>query len=267
MPVGRRLEQTNRGRTSPNPWRQEILLCAIATTVLGTGCFQGSLATSTGARVHGPWSVAKEQYACPDEEVRFDFILSKPFGKQPIDPTGIADYCVLDIGSDRLASRPDVDGHFRFYHKLKGFAPGIRVTVTATAYRTTGRPDALALGDPRYGRGHPAHEPDRAIAKDSIQLVIYQPKFVVEIEEPDNPLDFTTARLEIRRADGSIVEVYESQPQRRGFKVTRPNDGVYHITYIAGSEEINPIGTTDAELIVYDRAGERRTVAVTIETP
>lgn len=242
-------------------------LAAVALLAGNAGCFSGSLASSTGPRVRGPWSVADEQYAHRGEEVLFDFVISKPLAKRPLDPTGIADYCVLQIDDTRFVARPDFDGHFRFSHSLRSGKPDMVMKATATAYRTMGRPDLPLTGEQRGERAGAVDEPDEKVAADSVRLVLYQARIVLELEESLGRLDFASGRMQIRKADGTTTSIYGDQPHRPGFRVTGPTDGRYTVTYEPRGDELNPTGTTDIEFTVYDQAGRCHEVTATLDTP
>ena len=98
-----------------------------------SGCMRGSLATSTGPNGPQAWSADKSQDAHVGEQVRFSFILVKPWQKGPVDPYGHADYCLADIGGHRVLCEPDWGGRFRFEDDFSDDAPGQTIIVSATA--------------------------------------------------------------------------------------------------------------------------------------
>ncbi|UCG16889.1 MAG: hypothetical protein JSV19_02410 [Phycisphaerales bacterium] len=257
---------TRRGSVVTRP-RAGAMLAVVALLAGNGGCFSGSLASSTGPRVRGPWSVADEQYAHRGEEVLFDFVISKPLAKRPLDPTGIADYCVLQIDDTRFVAQPDLDGHFRFAHTLRSGTPDTVIKASATAYRTMGRPDLPLTGAQLGEPAGPVDEPDEKVAADSVRLVLYQARIVLELQETPSRLDFASGRMQIRKADGTTTSVYGDQPDRPGFRAAGPADGRYTITYEPRAEELNPIGTTEIEFTVYDQTGRCHEVTATLDTP
>lgn len=247
--------------------RAAAALVVVALLAGNGGCFSGSLASSTGPRVRGLWSVADEQYAHRGEEVLFDFVISKPLAKRPLDPTGIADYCVLQIDDTRFVAQPDFDGHFRFSHTLRSGKPDTVMAATATAYRTMGRPDLPLTGGQWGEPAGPVDKPDEKVAADSVRLILYQARIVLELKETPSRLDFASGRMQIRKADSTTTSVYGDQPHRPGFRATGSADGRYTVTYEPRGDEINPTGTTEIEFTVYDQAGSCHTVSATLDTP
>lgn len=215
----------------------------------------------------GDWSVANEQFAVAGEQVAFDFILTQPFKKQPLDPISIADYCILELGDQAQVSEPDFNGHFRFTQTLGRLAPGAEVTAKATAYKTFGRRDVRLIPDGGLVRHPTGDDPDRRVAGDSVRLRIYQAQVELEFPQPPDELDLETARLQIRRDDGSITSIYPAVADRPGFRVDGPTDGRYRISYTPAADELNATGTTDVQFVVYDRTGQRHELSATIETP
>jgi hypothetical protein len=241
----------------------------LAATLLlhGTGCIGGSLATSTGPRVRGPWSVAAEQYAHVGEEVLFDFVLTRPLDHRPLDPVGIADYCVLDVGGVQRIAEPEFDGHFRFSHTLTNQAPGSKIKATATAYHAVGRRDLAAIAAAPAALGGAADEADRKVAADSVRLVVYQATIDLPIPRTASPLDPSSGRIQIRKADGTVTSVFQDRPNRRGFTVAEAPDGAHTFSYVPRGDELNPTGTTKVEFTVYEQGGRRHTVSQKLSTP
>ena len=44
-------------------------------------------------------------------------------------------------------------------------------------------------------------------------------------------------------------------------------DGYYHVRYTPKGHELNPTGTTEAEFVIYDVAGQKYEIPAVIETP
>ena len=248
--------------------RQGVLVGLVAVLpLLGAGCIGGSLATSTGPRVRGLWSVAAEQHAHVGEEVLFDFVLTRPMDRRPLDPVGIADYCVLQIGEARRIAKPDFDGHFRFSHTLTDQSAGSRIKAIATAYRAVGHQDLAAIAADSAALDGAVDDVDQKQAADSVRLVIYQAKIDLTIPKTASPLDPASGRIQIRKADGSVTSVYQDRPNRRGFTITGAADGGYTISYLPRGDELNPTGTTDIEFTVYDQNARRHALSQKLATP
>jgi hypothetical protein len=176
---------------------------------LSGGCISGSLATSTGPRVSGDWSVANEQFALAGEQVSFDYILTQPFKKHPLDPIGIADYCVLEVDRHREVAEPEYDGHFRFTQTLGNLAPGTKVNAKATAYKTFGRRDVQLLPDGGAISRQAGDERDRRVASDSVRLRIYQAR--IELDFPQTPDVLSHVGLRSRSQPGGFSHRWARQ--------------------------------------------------------
>jgi hypothetical protein len=232
------------------------------------GCLSASLASDTGSRLPGHhWSDEDRQQAHAGEEVSFDFVLQNA-DRQLVPPTGVADYCVAMIGSQRLESEPDEFGHFTFRHRLDGVQPGREFDVRVAAYQQRGSRDFMKVGGQWLEAESPYSVADRKVAEDSIRLSIYQSLVDLRIVRPPDDLDPETGVLRIRRTDGSSTAVYINRPNRPGFIIEGPGpDGYYRVTYPPSGDELNKTGTTDVEFTIYDLAGQRHTVTKTLDTP
>lgn len=199
------------------------------------------------------------------EEVRFDFVIFKPFTHYPLDPEGIATYAVLDLGSASILSEAGPRGHFEFAHHFQTESPGTVLRARATAYRAIGGRDR---GRHRTSwNDFTANEPDRRVASDTVRLQFYQSVVELTVPAAAEPPDFWAARLEIRKSDGTATSVYQDRPTRRGFQVSGPEEQVYRIRYEPTANEVNETGKTAWEFYVYDRTGRRQVYAGEIDTP
>jgi hypothetical protein len=238
------------------------------------GCVSASLGTSTGPHPQQQrWSIAAKQMAHVGETVQFDFVLTDIWGRF-VAPTGLADYCVAMIGSERAEAEPDERGHFRFSYALDRARPGEKVPVTATAYQQRGSRDHMKIRGQWLTADSPYAEPDRKIAGDSIQLTIYQTKVEMKIVRPADDLDPESGVLRLQRGDGTAAPVYTGtpvyidKPGRPGFRLDGPEpNGYYRVEYQPTGEQLNPTGTTEVEFSVYDLGGQRHVVSQTLSTP
>ena len=240
----------------------------ITSVVSSGGCVSASLGTNTGP--HPPqqrWSIAAKQMAHVGETVQFDFVLTDFWGRF-VAPTGLADYCVTMIGSERAEAESDERGHFRFSYALDHARPGEKVLVTATAYQQRGSRDHMNIRGQWLTADSPYAEPDRKIAGDSIQLTIYQTKVEMKIVRPADDLDPESGVLRLQRGDGAGTPVYIDKPGRPGFRLDGPEpNGYYRVKYQPTGEQLNPSGTTEVEFSVYDLGGQRHVVSQTLSTP
>jgi len=243
-----------------------ILACPV---VLAAGCVSGSLATDTGPHPRGcVWSDASTQKMHVGEEVRFDFVLQDSTTRKFVSPMGRADYCVATIGDRRLEAEVTSTGHFQFSHTFGDIKPGDKIKVQATAYRQRAGRDFVNVHGQWLRTESPYEQPDAKVARDSVSLVAYQAPIELRIPRPPDDLNPETGVLRIRRSDGSSTSVYIDRPHRPGFTVGGPEpDGHYRIGYVPRDNEVNPIGTTDVELVMYDTAGNPHYASATLDTP
>jgi hypothetical protein len=241
-------------------------LAAVAT--LPGGCISASLATSTGPRPPGhTWSVEGRQMVHVGEEVRFDFVL-QDWRKRFIDPTGVADYCVVTLEGERHEVGPDLMGHFQFSHLFDRVEPGRDVNVEAIAMRQRGHRDFMRIRGQWEHSDSPYEEADQAIAGDSVRLLVYERPIALRVVRPADDLDPETGVLKIRRDNGPTTSVFIDRPGRPGFTIIGPEpDGFYRITYRPKGSELNPIGVTEVELTIYDMVGQPHYASTTLETP
>ena len=232
------------------------------------GCTFASLASTTGpVPPGGTWSTAPKQRVHLGETVRFDFLLVD-WLSNPIDPLGIADYCVVFIDGERIETEPDARGHFRFTHKFVQLAPGDRVTVQADAYRQRAHRDFMKVAGEWLTSESPYEISDSRVAGARLTFEVYEAVIELTIDRPAFDLDPDSGVLRIRRRDGRVVSVYSNKPGRAGFLLTGPDaDGRYQVTYRPGGDELNPNGTTEIEFEVYDVSRTSHRITTRIETP
>ena len=251
-----------------------IGLSLVALLAGAGGCTFASLASTTGpVPPGGTWSTASRQAVRLGETVRFDFVLVD-WLSNPIDPLGIADYCVVFIGQERIETEADARGHFRFAytfdrrHLPNGVATGDRVTVEAAAYRQRANRDFMKIAGEWLMSESPYEIADARVASASLTLEVYEALFELTIERPAFDLDPDSGVLRIWRRDGGVVSVYSNKPGRPGFLLTGPDaDGRYRVTYRPGGDELDPNGSTEVEFEVYDVSRTPHRTTKRIETP
>ena len=241
---------------------------AVTLLAFSNGCVTGSLASATGPRAPGQqWSMARLQMVHVGEEVPFDFVL-QDWRHRLVNPMGFADYCVAVIDGERIETDYDPYGHFRFSHRFSDVEPGQEVKVEATAYQQRGGRDHMKIRGQWMRSDSPYEETDRRVAGDTITLKVYKSSIDLTVARPPDDLDPDSAVLRIRRQDGSTTSVFIDRPERPGFTMTDLQaDGYHHIRYSPQGDELNPIGTTDIEFVIYDVAGQKYEVPAVIETP
>ncbi len=228
----------------------------------------GSLASNTGPRPPGRlWSDADHQMVHVGETVRFDFVLVDS-ARRFVHPLGLADYCVMTIGTKRMEAEPDLAGHFRLAHTFDSAAPGQDIEVQSRAFRQRGGRDFMKVNGRWVQIANPFDPPDQEVAGDAIMLAVYQTSAELILARPSVGLDLESGVLRILRADGSETTVYIDRPHRPGFTISGPgSDGSYRVRYHPKGSELNPVGTTQVEFVIYDVAGRLYRVSSTLETP
>lgn len=249
--------------------RDTIMLVAVAVLACtANGCISASLATSTGP--HPPqqrWSMAGKQMAHVGEQVHFDIVLTDWQGRFA-DPKGIADYCVVMIGGERLEAEPDAKGHFRFNYTLDRVRAGEKLKVTAAAFQQQDSRDFMKIGGRWLKADSPYAQPDRKVAGDAVQLTIYQTTVDMRIARPADDLDPESGVLRFQCVDGGGGPVYIDKPGRSGFRIGGPGpDGYYRLEYRPTGGQLNPTGTTDVEFTIHDLGGQRHLVSQSLNTP
>ncbi len=199
--------------------------------------------------------------------MEFDFVLEDVFHRL-VSPVGLADYCVAQIGGERIEAAPDEKGHFAFSHRFEAVQPDEKIKVRATAYQQRGERDFMMVRGQWLQADSPYAQPDRKIAGDSLKLAIYRAMVDLRMPRPPDDLDLETGVMRFRRLDGTVAPVYIDRPGRPGFVVTGPEpDGYYRITYAPKAEELNPTGTTEVVFTIHDAAGQPHTVSTELDTP
>ena len=251
------------------PWGRPALASAIVLLAGACGgCLAGSLATNTGERGTGQWSIDRRQRVHVGETVELSFVLTEPWRQKPVNATGLADYCVFEIGADRVEADVNELGGFRAQYTFGDIHPGYTITVTARAYRQRGDRDFKKIGVTWLRNESPLNDPDDQVAGAKVRLVAYQSHVRIALPRPADEFDFATARLLIRRSDGRSTAVYRHRPPRKGFELLpRPAGDGWWVSYLPGGNQVNPCATTEVEFSVYDLAGNRHHFTDTIDTP
>ena len=255
-------------RTKRQRFRQLRQLVLAGAAIWVGGCISGSLASNTGPRPPGAsWSEARHQMISVGETVRFDFVLHD-LSRRLVNPLGLADYCVTKIRGERIETEPDLTGHFQFNHTFNDIQAGREFEVRTNAYRRRGGRDFMKVRGQWLQSEAPFDRPDKKVAGDSIRFTVYETPIELTIARPESDLDLDSGVLRIRRSDGSTTRVYIDRPHRPGFTVSGPEpDAYYRIRYMPVGTELNQIGTTEVEFVIYDIAGRPHYASVTLETP
>ena len=164
----------------------------------------------------------------------------------------------------------DIDdaGHYRFSYDVVGKRPGEVIGVSAAAYRQMGQRDIMKIGGAWVTGEHPYDQADYVVAGDSLQLIVYSSQLDLPVKRPDLDLDMAAGRLEIRKSDGAITDVYYQQGHGRGFLYDGPDEeGFYHVTYEPVADELNKCGTTGVRFSTHDVAGNPHVTEALISTP
>ncbi|MFQ5491014.1 MAG: hypothetical protein ACE5GE_09860 [Phycisphaerae bacterium] len=249
------------------PRRAVRLWAAMAALLAGTcsGCIEGSLATSSGPSL---WSARKQQQVHVGETVRFDFILVGRFQKRLLDPYGLADYVMAQIGEHRVQCEPDLGGHFQFEHRFSGVRPGQQIEVTVTAYRQHGNRDFIQAGKHWLRGDSSVDEPDPKVCQARITLEFYQARLEATLPGGGSPLEPESGKLRLFGRNDRVSSVFVDRPNRRGFALSGPDaSGNYTLVYEPDGDEIDPSGQTEARFIIYDLAGQQHTFELTLATP
>ena len=244
-------------------WRIGLLcLCLLG----WGGCFAGSLASTTGPTT-GTWSNARHQLVHVGETVQFSFVLKKALATEGMHAEGVADYCVFNIGGDRLQADINELGTFRATYTFDRAAPGDVIPVKATAYRQYNQRDRMEIHGEWLKNQSPNNEPDQPLASASIRLTAYQSEVRLHLPPSPDDYDISTGRLVLRPNPDALVPVYAGEPGVRGFTAAPAEDGGWIITYQPDGTEVSPYGLTQVEFSVYDLAGRERVFTDTLETP
>ncbi|MFH0982091.1 MAG: hypothetical protein V2A79_11175 [Planctomycetota bacterium] len=233
-----------------------------------SGCFGGSLATSTGSRSSGDWSIAGHQAAHVGEKVRFSFVLTQPFITHPISPAGIADYCIVALDDQNAEAEPDANGKFTLAYRMPEAWRNREIRVRATAYRQYGQPDRKVVGGELLQVESAADPVDRVIARAALTLLVYHSTVELTLTPGADDFDFSTGRLVLRKADGTGSSVGMARPPVGGFTVEGPDAlRVYTVRFAPAWEQVNLTGTTAAEFTVLDLTGVQHRFETEFLTP
>ena len=233
------------------------------------GCFSGSLATGTGPRPGGDWSDARYQAAHVGETVHFSFILTRrPFSKHPIHPVGFADHCIITLDDRSAEAELDDTGKFTLVYRMPETWRGREIRVAATAFRQYGRRDRMVVDGELLEVDNAWDETDSVFARASITMLIYQSAVELTLTPGADDFDFGTARLIVRKADGTASAVAAARPPVGGFTLEGPDEkGVFTVRYEPKWDQVNLTGTTQAEFTVYDLAGRQHCIDTEFLTP
>jgi hypothetical protein len=234
-----------------------------------SGCIAGTLATDSGPARNSltgrPWRVPQIHVGA---EVHLELTLWRVWPRWLVRGAEAADYALVAIGDERVAAALERDGRFGCTYRFDRFRPGQRVPLEAVAYRQQGARDFMQVGGKWLRGSSAADPPDLRVASAHLTVELYQSFVLLKVARASADLEFASARLELRRADGSVSAVYLDRPGRPGFDVHGPDDdGYYRVRYAPSGVQVNASGSTDVQLIVYDSAGHPHTVRGRISMP
>jgi len=241
-------------------------ILAIVSSAAGCATLPGSLATDSGPSPL-EWSEADHQFVHVGERVHFSFAMAKDSRKKvAVNPVGLTDYCIAQVGDERIEATLTADGHYRFAADMSGRRHGDVIDVSAAAYRTYGTRDIMKVGENWVRADSPSDHPDKLVSHDDVRLTVYQSRIELPCERPGRDLDMTTGRLELVRADGTTAQVLPDG--EGGFTYTGPGaDGRYVVVYEPRADELNKKGTTAVRFRVHDTAGNPHMFDAVLNTP
>lgn len=246
------------------------IFAGLAALCGSTGCttFPGSLATDSGPSPL-EWSEADHQLVHVGERVRFSFVLARDSRKKSaINPVGLVDYCIGNVGEQRIEATLTATGHYRFTWDMSDRRPGEVIDVSAAAYRTRGTRDIMKFGDTWVRADAPSDQPDSLLSRDHLRLTVYQSRIELPCQRPLDDLDMTTGRLEIITADGSVTRILLGTDGGGGFTYTGPDaGGKYVVFYDPRAVELNKKGTTAVRFRVRDVANNPHVFDAVLKTP
>ena len=251
-------------------WGTRLIITAFSVffVLQVAGCTTGSLASSTGGRDRGEWSIASHQKVYVDEEVDFSFVLRESLRKQWVDPTGRADYCKFYFGTYREDVPVDGYGGFKTSYRFKDYADGDKVEVKAEAYLQIDDKDEMNISGDWVENESSQNREDRKVAEAKLLMRVYTTEVRFELPTLADGYDFSTAQMVIRKTNGDSSIVYPDRPYRRGFKSDMAESGdIWVVTYEPTAGQLNSWGTTETEFSVYDNAGNRHRFNEFIDTP
>ncbi len=235
--------------------------------IVSPGCYVGSLASTTGSRQGGRWSIERHQQVHVGERVNFSFVLRERYKAERVNAAGLADYCAFEFGADRFDVDVDEYGCFRAQYTFSELVEGQEITVAATAYRQVGERDRVKVGGRWFKPDDAKDRADEMIASDKIVLTAYQAGVDLILPHQANEYDFSTAQMVFRRVAGEVSVVFLEESGQAGFHVEAEHNGEWRVTYTPIAGQLNTDGTTDVVFSVYDRAGNRHRLTTTLDTP
>jgi len=254
------------------PYGTTSLGCRVALVAMAAsagGCMRGSLASDTGPRETGRWSVAKKQYAHVGERVHFSFIVVPVFGAGWGAGEGLVDYAEATIGQERIDVPVDADGRATFQYTFETVTDErTGVPVAVAAYRTRGRRDEIQVGGQWINPLNSDDLPDEKLASDKLTMVVYQSRIDIALPAAEGPYLWRSGRLTIRKADGTRSEVFFDRPARPGYTVSGPDArNEFHVVYLPRADQVNKTGATEATFVVRNTRGREVRKVVWFETP
>ncbi len=209
----------------------------------------------------------ERQFAHTGELVRFDMVLTRGyFQKTPLDPFGIVDYCIVNIGSEQIEANLDERGHFGFSHEI-GPRDGVTLPITATAYRSQGLRDRMKIGGRWINADDPYDPTDTLVATAGMELFIYKTSVDWQLKHTGNQLKMETGRLEILKEDAPARSIYHKSRTPGGFDASASTETEYRVLYEPTWDEINRSGTTPIRFLVYDTNDIQHEFLAAISTP
>lgn len=224
--------------------------------MLAGGCYSVSIATSTGDRLGGNWSTVPKQQAHVGETVEFSVMLTQPLTGRPVHARGAADYCALFLNGRRVDLEMDIDGRFHGTYAFDFVDADEKIRVDAKVYLTRGSRDFMQIRGEWLRNESPRDWPDHLVASGHVELAFYQSELRLEVPGAAGGFDLSTAKLILRRPDGTETTVFPYRPPRHGFSLTQQPHGGLLLTYRPRADEISPYGATQAVLSVYGHDGK-----------
>jgi hypothetical protein len=194
-----------------------IIAFGVVAIPLLSGCLAGSLATNTGAQPGGTWSTAQRQPAHVGERVKLSFVLKQALANESMHAAGLADYCVFNLGGEKLDAEIDESGAFTTEYRFDNVTAGERVPISAIAYRQVGPRDRMLIAGEWISNASPNNPSDDPIASAALSLDFYQTQVEIAVPVALDAIDPATAELRFKLREGEDVVVYVAHPPRPGF--------------------------------------------------
>ena len=198
----------------------------------------------------------------------FSFVLARNVDDPaPVDPSGIADYCLMSIGGRTYEAELSVDGHFRVTHDFSSSGEGDRVVVRAAAFRQRGRRDRMKVGDEWIIGADPYDHADHLVADDELEILIYKSRIDLPVKLPGSDLSLAAGKLEIGTGGKTVTVLSEGQ-RGSGYTHAGPDDqGHYHVLYEPLAEQLHKSGTTPIRFTVPDSGGREHVTEAVVYSP